>query len=174
MEWLDPLSDPASDPPCQTKQHTHYCGSPAQTLPPPNWSAPSLPTKCLLHLFYLYCSAHISSFELQSFLFKFFYHTYHSWCLELCVFLFVCLLYAPWAQLRRGAQRPRYYYYSFGLQPFLSGLFLSVHISSFKHPNNICLKASSVNSLSARAECPVSTEFATAQCNHNYTTKQQM
>ena len=31
------------------------------------------------------------------------------WCPELCVFLFECLLYAPWAQLRRGAQRPHYY-----------------------------------------------------------------
>ena len=28
------------------------------------------------------------------------------WCLEVCVFLFDCLLYALWAQLRRGAQRP--------------------------------------------------------------------
>ena len=28
------------------------------------------------------------------------------WCLELCVFLYNCLLYAPWAQLRTGAQRP--------------------------------------------------------------------
>ena len=34
------------------------------------------------------------------------------WCLELCVFLFNCLLYAPWAHLRRGAQRPHYYYYA--------------------------------------------------------------
>ena len=33
------------------------------------------------------------------------------WCLELCVFLFECLLYSPRAQLRRGAQRPHYYYY---------------------------------------------------------------
>ena len=33
------------------------------------------------------------------------------WCLELCVFLFDCLLYTPWAQLRRGAQGPHYYYY---------------------------------------------------------------
>ena len=32
------------------------------------------------------------------------------WCLELCVFLFDCLLYAPWAQLRRCTQRPHYYY----------------------------------------------------------------
>ena len=31
------------------------------------------------------------------------------WCLELCVFLFNCLLYAPWAHLRRGAQKPHYY-----------------------------------------------------------------
>ena len=33
------------------------------------------------------------------------------WCLELCVFLFDCLLYAPWVQLRRGAQRPYHYHY---------------------------------------------------------------
>ena len=32
-------------------------------------------------------------------------------CLELWVFLFECLLYAPWAQLRRGARRPHYHYY---------------------------------------------------------------
>ena len=31
-------------------------------------------------------------------------------CLELCVFLFERLLYAPWARLRRGAQRPHYYH----------------------------------------------------------------
>ena len=30
--------------------------------------------------------------------------------LELCVFLFDCLLYTPWAELRRGAQRPHYYF----------------------------------------------------------------
>ena len=35
------------------------------------------------------------------------------WCLELCVFLFYCLLHAPWAQLRRSAQRPHYYYYHY-------------------------------------------------------------
>ena len=28
-----------------------------------------------------------------------------------CLFLFDCLLYAPWAQLRRGALRPDYYYH---------------------------------------------------------------
>ena len=34
------------------------------------------------------------------------------WCLELCVFFFDCLFYVPLglAQLRRGAQRPHYYY----------------------------------------------------------------
>ena len=31
------------------------------------------------------------------------------WCLELCIYLFDCLLYAPWAQLRRGPQKPHYY-----------------------------------------------------------------
>ena len=30
------------------------------------------------------------------------------WCLEPCIFWFDCLLYAPWAQLRKGAQRPHY------------------------------------------------------------------
>ena len=33
-----------------------------------------------------------------------------SWCLELGVFLFDCLLYVPWAHLRWGVQRPHYYY----------------------------------------------------------------
>ena len=32
-------------------------------------------------------------------------------CLELCIFLFDCLLYAPLAQLRGGTQKPHYYYY---------------------------------------------------------------
>ena len=35
------------------------------------------------------------------------------WRQELCVFMFDSLLYAPWAQLRRGAQRPHYYYHLF-------------------------------------------------------------
>ena len=33
------------------------------------------------------------------------------WCLELCIFLFECLMYAPWAQLRRGTQRPHHHHY---------------------------------------------------------------
>ena len=32
-------------------------------------------------------------------------------CLELCVFSFDCLLYAPWALLRKGPERPHYYYH---------------------------------------------------------------
>ena len=31
------------------------------------------------------------------------------WCLEQSFFLSDCLFYAPWAQLRRGAQRPLFF-----------------------------------------------------------------
>ena len=43
------------------------------------------------------------------------------WCLELCVFWFDCLLYAPWAQSIRGARRPHpssCYYLKMALQQF--------------------------------------------------------
>ena len=56
------------------------------------------------------------------------------WCLELCVFLFDCLLYAPWAQSRRGTQRPHYYYHYCYSSSELLQFHYTVLLSSFLLP----------------------------------------
>ena len=38
-------------------------------------------------------------------------------CLELCVFLFDCLLYAPWAQLRMGTQKTSFFFFILWTHP---------------------------------------------------------
>ena len=53
------------------------------------------------------------------------------WCLELCLFLFNSLLYAPWAHLRRGAERPdyNYYYYYYFFISLKESIFVFFNIS---------------------------------------------